>query len=284
GTLPGGGDTDNPVGPVADSNALDNTISENAVIGDVVNLTGLATDPDGDTVTYTLSQDDIDAGLFAIDATTGVVTVIGNLDHDTAPSHSIDIIATSTDGSTSTGTFNITVTDADGTLPGGGDTDNPVGPVADSNALDNTISENAVIGDVVNLTGLATDPDGDVVSYSLSPADIAAGLFAIDATTGVVTVIGNLDHDTAPSHSIDIIATSTDGSTSTGAFNITVTDADGTLPGGGDTDNPVGPVTDSNALDNTISENAVIGDVVNLTGLATDPDGDVVSYSLSPAD
>ncbi|MBB1316021.1 hypothetical protein, partial [Aliivibrio sp. SR45-2] len=82
----------------------------------------------------------------------------------------IDIIATSTDGSTSTGTFNITVTDADGTLPGGGDTDNPVGPVTDSNALDNTISENAVIGDVVNLTGLATDPDGDVVSYSLSPA------------------------------------------------------------------------------------------------------------------
>uniref|UniRef100_UPI0015F87478 cadherin repeat domain-containing protein n=1 Tax=Aliivibrio sp. SR45-2 TaxID=2760931 RepID=UPI0015F87478 len=80
-----------------------NTISENAVIGDVVNLTGLATDPDGDTVTYTLSQDDIDAGLFAIDATTGVVTVIGNLDHDLNDTHSIEIIATSTDGSTSTG-------------------------------------------------------------------------------------------------------------------------------------------------------------------------------------
>ncbi|MEJ6109510.1 cadherin domain-containing protein, partial [Aliivibrio salmonicida] len=104
------------VGFVVDSNLSDNTISENAAIGDVVNITGLATDPDGDVVSYTLSQDDIDAGLFAIDATTGVVTVIGNLDHDTAPSHSIDIIATSTDGSTSTGSFDITVTDADGTL------------------------------------------------------------------------------------------------------------------------------------------------------------------------
>ncbi|MEJ6119521.1 cadherin domain-containing protein [Aliivibrio salmonicida] len=284
GTQPGGGDTDNPVGPVTDSNASDNTISENAAIGDVVNITGLATDPDGDTVTYTLSQDDIDAGLFAIDATTGVVTVIGNLDHDTAPSHSIDIIATSTDGSTSTGSFTINVTDADGTQPGGGDTDNPVGPVTDSNASDNTISENAAIGDVVNITGLATDPDGDVVTYTLSQDDIDAGLFAIDATTGVVTVIGNLDHDTTPSHSIDIIATSTDGSTSTDSFTINVTDAEGTLPGGGDTDNPVGPVTDSNASDNTISENAAIGDVVNITGLATDPDGDAVSYTLSPAD
>ncbi|MBB1316016.1 cadherin repeat domain-containing protein, partial [Aliivibrio sp. SR45-2] len=145
--------------------------------------------------------------LFAIDATTGVVTVIGNLDHDLNDTHSIEIIATSTDGSTSTGSFDITVTDADGTLPGGGDTDNPVGPVTDSNLSDNTISENAAIGDVVNLTGLATDPDGDVVTYTLSQDDIDAGLFAIDATTGVVTVIGNLDHDTAPSHSIDIIAT-----------------------------------------------------------------------------
>nr|WP_304503136.1 cadherin domain-containing protein [Aliivibrio sp. SR45-2] len=190
----------------------------------------MATDPDGDTVTYTLSQDDIDAGLFAIDATTGVVTVIGNLDHELNDTHSIDIIATSTDGSTSTGSFTINVTDADGTLPGGGDTDNPVGPVTDSNASDNTISENAAIGDVVNLTGLATDPDGDTVTYTLSQDDIDAGLFAIDATTGVVTVIGNLDFETAEQHQIEIIATSTDGSMSTETFTINVSDFDEIAP------------------------------------------------------
>ncbi|WP_141677041.1 cadherin domain-containing protein, partial [Aliivibrio fischeri] len=284
GSTPGGGDTDNDVGPVTDSNAAENTLSENAEIGAVVNITGLATDPDGDDVTYALSQADIDAGLFAIDATTGVVTLIGNLDHDTADSHSITIIATSTDGSTSQESFDITVTDADGTTPGGGDTDNDLGPVTDSNAADNTISENAEIGSVVNITGLATDPDGDEVSYKLSDADIVKGLFAIDATTGVVTLIGNLDHEVADSHSITIIATSTDGSISQESFDITVTDADGSRPGGGDTDNDVGPVTDSNAVDNTISENAEIGSVVNITGLATDPDGDEVSYKLSDAD
>ncbi|MUJ36926.1 cadherin domain-containing protein [Aliivibrio fischeri] len=284
GSTPGGGDTDNDVGPVTDSNAAENTLSENAEIGSVVNITGLAVDPDGDDVTYALSQTDIDAGLFAIDATTGVVTLIGNLDHEVADSHSITIIATSTDGSTSEASFDITVTDADGSTPGGGDTDNDVGPVTDSNAADNTISENAEVGTVVNITGLATDPDGDDVTYALSQADIDAGLFEIDATTGVVTLIGNLDHEVADSHSITIIATSTDGSTSQESFDITVTDADGSTPGDGDTDNDVGPVTDSNAADNTISENAEIGSVVNITGLATDPDGDDVTYALSQAD
>ncbi|MGN2755031.1 cadherin domain-containing protein [Aliivibrio fischeri] len=284
GSTPGGGDTDNDVGPVTDSNTADNTISENAEIGTVVNITGLATDPDGDDVTYALSQADIDAGLFAIDATTGVVTLIGNLDHEVADSHSITIIATSTDGSTSEASFDITVTDADGSTPGGGDTDNDVGPVTDSNTAENTLSENAEIGTVVNITGLATDPDGDEVSYKLSDTDIAKGLFAIDATTGVVTLIGNLDHEVADSHSITIIATSTDGSTSQESFDITVTDADGSTPGGGDTDNDVGPVTDSNTAENALSENAEIGTVVNITGLATDPDGDDVTYALSQAD
>ncbi|WP_236800747.1 cadherin repeat domain-containing protein, partial [Aliivibrio fischeri] len=174
------GTNNDVISNVVDDDARENLVSENTVIGNKVNITGLAVDPDGDDVTYALSQADIDAGLFAIDATTGVVTLIGNLDHEVADSHSITIIATSTDGSTSQESFDITVTDADGSAPGGGDTDNDVGPVTDSNAADNTISENAGVGTVVNITGLAIDPDGDNVSYKLSDADIAKGLFAID--------------------------------------------------------------------------------------------------------
>ncbi|MUK75260.1 hypothetical protein GNP76_19275, partial [Aliivibrio fischeri] len=82
--------------------------------------------------------------------------------------------------------------------------DNDVGPVTDSNTAENTLSENAEIGSVVNITGLAIDPDEDDVNYALSQADIDAGLFAIDAITGVVTLIGNLDHEVADSHSITI--------------------------------------------------------------------------------
>ena len=62
-----------------------------------------------DTVTYTL--DDDAGGLFAIDANTGIVTVAGGLDYETATSHNITIRATSDDGSFATEIFSIGVTD-----------------------------------------------------------------------------------------------------------------------------------------------------------------------------
>ncbi|MDP2562993.1 cadherin repeat domain-containing protein, partial [Psychrobium sp. 1_MG-2023] len=171
----------------------------------------------------------------------------------------------------------IAVENADGTTPGEGDTDNPIGPVTDSNNADNTISENAVIGQPVGITALATDPDGDNVSYELVGDN--KDLFAINAN-GVITLAGNLDFETAESHTVTVKATSTDGTTSQADFVINVENADGTTPGDGDTDNPIGPVTDTNAADNTISENAAIGQPVGITALATDPDGDNVSYEL----
>ena len=64
-----------------------NTISENVENGASVGITAQATDADaGDTVTYSLSQDDIDDGIFAIDASTGVVTVAdaSQIDFETA--------------------------------------------------------------------------------------------------------------------------------------------------------------------------------------------------------
>ena len=63
------------------------------------------------------------------------------------------------------------------------------------------------------MTGLASDADAtDSVTYSLS--DDAGGRFAIDANTGVVTVIGALDYEANTSHNVTILASSDDGSTS----------------------------------------------------------------------
>ncbi|TCN81340.1 hemolysin type calcium-binding protein, partial [Vibrio crassostreae] len=203
------------VSAVSDSDTAANVVSENASVGTAVGVTGLATDADtGDSVTYSLSSSA--GGLFAIDASTGVVTVNGNLDYETATSHGITILATSSDGSTSSESFTIAVTDATGA-----DTDNAVGAVTDTNAAANVVSENASVGTAVGVTGLATDADtGDSVTYSLSSS--AGGLFAIGASTGVVTVNGNLDYETATSHAITILATSSDGSTSSEIFTIDV--------------------------------------------------------------
>ncbi len=97
------------------------------------------------------------------------------------------------------------------------------GAVTDSDAAANTVAEDAIVGTTVGVTGLATDADvTDTVTYTLD--DDAGGLFAIDANTGVVTVAGGLDYETATSHDITIRATSTDGSFATEIFSINVTD------------------------------------------------------------
>ena len=96
------------------------------------------------------------------------------------------------------------------------------------------------------------------ISYSLSSNP--GGLFAIDATTGVVTVAAALDYETDTSHVIEVTATSTDGSTSTESFTINVTD---------DTSEAsVGAVSDTNATANAVDENSTVGTVVGVTAFA----------------
>ena len=89
---------------------------------------------------------------------------------------------------------------------------NALDVLTDGNAAVNTVSESASDGDLVGITASATDAAGSV-TYSLT--DNAGGRFAIDATTGVVTVANGsqLDFETATSHSITVLATSSDGST-----------------------------------------------------------------------
>ncbi|NLY03167.1 MAG: hypothetical protein GXY83_44530, partial [Rhodopirellula sp.] len=174
------------VGPVSDSNEATNTVAEDAAIGATVGLTALAIDADPfDTVSYSLTNNA--GGLFAIDAATGVVTVAGALDAETAMSHTITVLATSSDSSVSTADFTIAVMDVN---------EAGVGLVSDANLAANTVAEDAAIGDTVGITAAATDSDGgDTVSYAL--ADNAGGRFAIDPSTGVVTVAGALDFETA---------------------------------------------------------------------------------------
>ncbi|MCP3854189.1 MAG: cadherin repeat domain-containing protein, partial [Actinomycetia bacterium] len=250
------------VGPVTDSNVAANTVAEDAINGTVVGITALATDPDGtDTVTYSLSDDA--GGLFTIDTNTGIITVANTLDYETATSHSVTVLATSSDTSTSSQAYIINVTDIN---------EDVVGPVTDSNVAANTVAEDAINGTVVGITALATDPDGTAtVTYSLS--DDAGGLFTIDTNTGIITVANALDYETATNHSVTVLATSSDTSTSSQAFTINVTDIN---------EDVVGPVTDSNVAANSVAEDAVNGTVVGITALATDPDGtDTVTYSLS---
>ena len=155
-------------------------ISENAAIGTPVGITALAIEGGGDGITYSLSSNP--GSLFSIDSSTGIVTLAGNLDYETAISHMIDITATSSDGTSRVGSFTISVSNS------GVD----VGLISDTNATLSTVSENAIVGTLLGITAFAEDLNAaDTVTYTLSATDIAAGLFSIDAMSGVVTLIEN---------------------------------------------------------------------------------------------
>ncbi len=246
-----------------DVNASSNSVAENATVGTVVGITAFAEDLDAtnNLITYTL--DDDAGGLFAIDGVTGVVTVNGTLDYETATSHNIVVRASSSDGSSNTQSFTINVTDIN---------ESGVTAISDTDAAADFVLENVSVGTVVGVTAFADDLDGtDTVSYTLD--DDAGGLFSIDSNTGVVTVAGTIDRETAASYNITVRATSTDTSSVTRVFTIAIGDVDEF-----DVINPV----DANGAANAVNENAANGTTVGITASASDADAttNTVTYTL----
>ncbi|WP_430451220.1 cadherin domain-containing protein [Rhodopirellula europaea] len=255
---------DNDVGPLTDSDdATADSIDENAAIGTYVGITGIATDLDGsDSVSYSLAAGG-DNGLFDVDSVTGEVTTAAILNAEDATTRTIGLVATSTDGSVSSESFVVSINDVD---------EFDISVVEDTDVSVNEVDENQV-GATVGVTASASDDDvSDSVTYSLQAGVASNNLFDIDLLSGVVTTAVALDFETTSTHSIVVTATSDDGSTSSETFNISVLNV---------ADSPVGPVGDNNAAANITAEDAVVGAEVGITALAVDPDGDVVSYSLS---
>ncbi|OHB74920.1 MAG: hypothetical protein A2W31_13465, partial [Planctomycetes bacterium RBG_16_64_10] len=146
---------------------------------------GLAIDADA-TATVTYSLDDDAGGRFAIDSSTGVVTINPALDYETSTSHSVTIRATSTDGSSTTRMFTIAVADRNDNAPviGAGQSF--------------TIAEDAANGASVGVV-TATDVDtvGTIQNWTITGGN-TDGIFAINANTGELTIADktNLDFET----------------------------------------------------------------------------------------
>ncbi|MEQ1828089.1 MAG: cadherin domain-containing protein, partial [Pirellula sp.] len=253
-------------GALTDSNAAANSVVENAANGTVVGITGLASDADATTNTITYSLQNNDGGRFAIDSSTGVVTVAGAINREVdGASRNITVRATSADGSFTDQVFSIAIVDAD---------EFDVTAPTDSNAAANAVNENASTGTVVGITASSSDADAttNTVTYSLFNSD--GGNFTIDANTGIVTTAAALNRETlGASRNITVRATSADGSTADTVFTININDLD---------EFDTGAVTDSNAAANSAAENAANGTVVGITGLASDADAttNAITYSL----
>lgn len=208
---------------ISDTNAAANSVAENSAIGTTVGVTAFASDADATNNAITYSLDDNASGRFAIDGSTGVVTVAGAIDRETAASLDITVRATSADGSFSTQAFTIAVSDVN---------EFDTTAISDSNAAANAVNENAANGTPVGISVSASDADAtnNAITYSLD--DNAGGRFAVDAATGVVTVADGslLDYESATSHTITARATSSDGSFSTTVFTIAVLPVNDNVP------------------------------------------------------
>ena len=239
------------------------SVAENATaVGTVT-----STDVDGGAPQYTLVGA-VDDGLFSIDINSGALSFNAAPDFE-APADSggdnvYDLTVQVDDGNGGIVNQAITVTVTDANEIG-------ITAISDTDAALETVAENALPGATVGITAFADDADGtDTVSYSLD--DDAGGLFTIDTNSGVVIVNGGLDYETASSHNITVRATSTDGSFSTRAFSIVVSDVNET---------GITAIGDTDAALDTVAEDALPGTNVGITAFADDADGtDTVSYSL----
>jgi len=215
----------------------------------------LALDPDaGDHLTYSLTEDA--GGRFAIDPNNGTILVAdgSRFDFEAADSHRIAVRVTDSGGLTYDETVVIALSDSN------------EAPVAKAESL--AVWEYAAVGTAVGRLG-ASDPDaGDRLTFAL--VDDAGGRFAIDPTSGAITVAdgSDLNYETDPSIRIVATVTDRDGLSDTVAVAIDLADRN---------EAPGGSVT----IEGTVAENAAEGTLAAVYA-GRDPDaGDRVTYRLT---
>ncbi|MDE2904085.1 MAG: cadherin domain-containing protein, partial [Chloroflexota bacterium] len=171
-----------------------------------------ATDPEDGDLTYAITAGN-EADAFALDSSSGALTVAGTLDYETTDEYNLTVTATDTAGHTATADVAITVTDV--AFP----------PVFAETSYAWSVAEDAALGAALGTVG-ASDPEGGAVTFAITAGN-DAGHVAIDSSTGALTVAGTLDHETTPSYNLTVEATSGGGAaTATVPVTVTVTNVD----------------------------------------------------------
>ena len=194
--------------PVFASDSTTRSVAENTTANQNIGSPVSATDPDNDTLTYSLGG--TDASSFAIVSTTGQLKTKAALDYETDDSYSVTVSVSDGRGGTDTINVTINVTDVDEAPP-----NRPPVFAADSTtrSIAETTRANLKIGEPVS----ATDPDGNTLTYSLEGTDAAS--FSIETSTGQLKTKAALDRDTKSQYSVIVKVSDGKGGTDT----ITVT-------------------------------------------------------------
>ncbi len=239
-------------------------IAENTDANTDIGLPFSASDPDGDTLRYSLGG--TDAASFSIVTTTEQTVQLRTnsaLDHETKGTYSVEVIASDGDLSTSI-QVSITVTDVN---------DPPVFAVE---SVTYSIPENTPIGHIFGSVVTLTDQDDTSLSITLTDSDSSAFSIA-DGNIGKFKTKQAFDFGTKSVFRVTIWAEDSSGATDTLPVVIRITNIDENV-------NNAPVFTAGASATREIAENTDANTYIGLPFSASDPDGDTLSYSLGGTD
>ena len=233
---------------VMDGNEATNSIDENSPAGTVVSGLGLVAQDESNNALSSAEWSITDvSNAFVIDLMSGAISLASNasLDYEGVESYIVSVEATGSKGGetlTTTLTLTIAVTNVLETLT-----------VSDEDGADNTIAENATVGTAISGQTLTATGDADVGTLTWSLPTNPNNTFAINSTSGAISLAtaGVLDYETAQSYVVVAQAESS-GIEGTLMVTITVTNVLETLT-----------IDEGDVEDNTIAENATVGTAVS---------------------
>ncbi len=247
-----------------DGSSTTRAIAENTAANINVGSAVAATDPDDNTLTYSLSGTDADS--FSIDSGTGQLKTKAALNYEAKSSYTITIIADDGKGSSASITVTVNVTNVN---------ESPVFNAGYSTTLSVSIdaSEGTKIGDPFT----ATDPDGDTIKYDFIGGG-PTGKIVIDGSTGQLKRGSNwvkgVNVNVGDAISFRIIATANFQLAYPHYILVTVNV----------TGNEAPVFTEGSSTSRSIAENAESAVNIGEPVSATDADDDTLTYSLSGTD
>ena len=245
----------------AEGTSTTRAVAENTGSGQDIGSAISATDPDNDTLAYTI--DGVDAASFSINGTTGQLQTKAALDYETKTSYAVTVFVFDGNGASDSIDVTINITEDNG---------NRAPTFTDGNSATRAVAENTASRQNIGSAVSATDPDNDKLTYTLGGTDAAA--FRINTNNGQLKTRRALDYETKSSYTVTITVSDSE-LTDTIDVTINVTDVD---------ENRAPSFTEGNRATRSVAENTGSGVNIGSAVSATDPDNDTLTYTLGGAD
>ena len=254
------GTTDANIAPTfaAGPEAIDRAVAENTPSGQPIGAPVLATDGDGDALTYSLAGED--ATSFALDADSGQVRTLAALDYESRTTYAVVVEVSDGLGGTTRQPVTITVTD-----------ENEPPDAPDAPMVTATSSKSLAVAWTAPLNVGRPPIDDYDVQYRVANSGDAYTDAGFDGTATTTTLEG-LRPGTA--YEVQVRAHNDEGTSPWSA------------PGTGRThENAVPTFADGfKGVARAVAENTPSGQPIGAPVSATDGDGDALTYALSGAD